>query len=61
MIKKISGREHVASLPEGETIVSMVNHNGKVLVASNKNIYFLNEKTQLEKILFSSEDQGEEK
>lgn len=59
MIKKISSCKHIASLPEGEIVVSMTTHKGKVFVTSNKNVYFLNEKNQLEKIVFSSEDQGE--
>ena len=45
-----------AQLPEGEVVVSMCVYKGSVIVASNRNIYWLSEDGKFERILFQMEE-----
>lgn len=42
--------EYLASVPEGETIVSMVVHDGQLFVATEKHVYQLLDNKRLEKL-----------
>ena len=40
-LKAIDGMTYLASAPDGEIINSMILHNGKIYVSTNKHIYVL--------------------
>lgn len=39
MMEHQAGFEHVHTFPEGECIVSMLQHNGRIFVATNQDVY----------------------
>ena len=41
-----------SSVPDGEVIVNMVEHNGKVIVASDKYVYLLEEDGVMRRVIF---------
>lgn len=47
-LKNLAGAEYVASVPRGETIISMVVCDGDLFIATSKNIYRLIDKKRLE-------------
>lgn len=46
-----------AQLPDGEIVVSMCVHKGSLVVASNRNVYWLSEAGKLERIPFEIEEE----
>jgi hypothetical protein len=48
--------KEVASLPNGETVVSMVIRNEKVIVATNKHVYVMGDDFVMRRVLFESYD-----
>ena len=41
-----------SSVPDGEVIVSMVEHNGKVVVASDKYVYVMEDDGVMRRVMF---------
>lgn len=47
--------DKIASLPEGEFIVSMVVHDNKVIVSTNYHIYLMGKDNVMRKVVFEKE------
>lgn len=47
---KIDGMSYLASVPKGEIIKDMVVHDGILFVATDKNIYTLEDNKRLERV-----------
>ena len=50
-LETMAGANYIASVPQDELIVSMVVHDGKLYISTNKHIYILKDDKRLE--LFS--------
>ena len=49
-ITKIDGFDYLASVPEGETVVSMAVHQDTLFVATDRHVYMLCDNKRLELI-----------
>ena len=49
-LKTMDGMKYIASVPDDEDIVAMVEHEGTLFVASDKHLYILADRKRLERI-----------